>query len=105
MTQYVIESDEPLLNKSLLWAGTVLLGAAALLGAAGSGLFGAAAVIGLRRHVRGSGLPPSELAVHHWRRAKSAARAGAESWRAQPPGPTAAVPVPRQRQRAPERVG
>jgi hypothetical protein len=88
MAQYVMPSDQPLLSRSLLWTGAVLMGAAALLGLAGSGLFGAAAVIGLRRHVRASGMPPSELAMHHWRRAKTAAQTGADSWRGQIPVPT-----------------
>jgi hypothetical protein len=87
MAQYVMQSDQPLLSRSLLWAGAVLMGAAALLGLAGSGLFAAAAAIGLQRHVRASGMPPSELAMHHWRRAKTAAQTGAESWRGQPPAP------------------
>jgi hypothetical protein len=84
-------SDQPLLSRSLMWAGAVLLGAAALLGLAGSGLFGAAAAIGLGRHVRGSGMPPSELGMHHWKRVKTAAHASADAWRGQTP-----VPTPRQ---------
>jgi hypothetical protein len=98
MAQYATPSDQPLLSRSLLWTGTVLMGAAALLGLAGSGLFGAAAAIALQRHVRGSGMPPSELALHHWRRAKTAAQVGANSWRGQ-------VPVPAPRQPKPARVG
>jgi hypothetical protein len=91
MAQYAMPSDQPLLSRSMLWAGTVLMGAAALLGLAGSGLFAAAGAIALQRHVRTSGMPPSELAMHHWRRAKTAAQIGADSWRGQVP-----VPAPRQ---------
>jgi hypothetical protein len=94
MAQYMMPSDQPLLSRSLLWAGAVLMGAAALLALAGSGLVAAAAAIGLGRHVRGSGLPPSELAMHHWRRAKTAARAGTDSWRGQTPVPTPRQPTP-----------
>jgi hypothetical protein len=106
MAQYMMPSDQmpsdqPLLSRSLLWAGAVLMGAAALLGVAGSALFGAAAAIGLGRHVRGAGLPPSELAMHHWRRAKTAARAGADSWR----GQGGQMPVPPPRQPTPARMG
>jgi hypothetical protein len=79
---------EPVVKRGLLWAGAVLIGAGALLGLAGSALCGAAAVLGLQRHVRASGMPPSELALHHWRRVKTAAQAGANSWRG---------PVPAQR--------
>ena len=76
----------------------------ALLGVAGSGLLGAAGVIGLRRHVQSSGLPPSEVAMHHWRRVKEAASVGANSWRGQSlmsasasASAPAAVPTPRRR--------
>ena len=86
-------SNQPLLSRSLLWGGAILMGAAALLGLAGSGLFGAAAVTGLQRHVRSSGMPPSELAMHHWRRAKTAAKAGADTWRGQIPAPAPRQPA------------
>jgi hypothetical protein len=94
MAQFVTSSDQPLLSRSLLWAGAVLMGAAALLGLAGGGLLGAAAAIGVQRHVRASGMPPSELAMHHWRRAKTAAQVGAHSWRGQVPIPTPRQPKP-----------
>jgi len=97
MAQYGASSDQTLIPRSLMWAGAGLMVAAAALGVAGSGVFAAATVIGLRRHQRATGLPPSQLAVHHWRRAKTATRVGADSWRAQHPGAVPAqVPLPRQ---------
>jgi hypothetical protein len=91
--------DQTAVDRSLLWAGAVLIGAGALLGLAGSALCGAAAALRLQHHVRASGMPPSELAMHHWRRVKSAAHVGADSWRGQPPVPTQRHVVP------PARVG
>jgi hypothetical protein len=77
--------DQTAVDRSLLWAGAVLIGAGALLGLAGSALCGAAAALRLQNHVRTSGMPPSELAMHHWRRAKTAAQAGTDAWRGQVP--------------------
>jgi hypothetical protein len=65
--------DQTAVDRSLLWAGAVLIGAGALLGLAGSALCGAAAALRLQNHVRASGMPPSELAMHHWRREDSSA--------------------------------
>jgi hypothetical protein len=95
MAPYGMPSDQTLIPRGLMWAGAGLMVAAAALGVAGSGVFATATVIGLRRYQRATGLPPSELAVHHWRRAKTAARVGADSWRAQHPE-AAQVPMPRQ---------
>jgi hypothetical protein len=75
--------DQTAVDRSLLWVGAVLIGAGALLGLAGSALCGAAAALRLQNHVRTSGMPPSELAMHHWRRAKTAAQAGTDAWRGQ----------------------
>jgi hypothetical protein len=77
--------DQTAVDRSLLWAGAVLIGAGALLGLAGSALCGTAAALRLQNHVRASGMPPSELAMHHWRRAKTAAQAGTDAWRGQVP--------------------
>jgi hypothetical protein len=97
MAQYGMPSDQTLIPRGLMWAGAGLMVAAAALGVAGSGVFAAATVIGLRRHQLATGLPPSKLAIHHWRRAKTAARVGADSWRAQHPGAVPAqVSMPRQ---------
>src|SRR3954469_40751 len=97
MAQYGMPSDQTVIPRSLMWAGAGLMVAAAALGVAGSAVFAAATVVGLRRHQRATGLPPSELAVHHLRGAKAAARVGADSWRAQHPGAVPAqVPKPRQ---------
>jgi hypothetical protein len=88
MVRSLKSHDQTAVDRSLLWAGAVLIGAGALLGLAGSALCGAAAALRLQRHVRASGLPPSELAMHHWRRAKTAAQAGTETWRGQAPAPS-----------------
>ena len=77
--------DQTAVDRSLLWAGAVLIGAGALLGLAGSALCGAAAALRLQTQVRASGMPPSELAMHQWRRAKAAAQAGTDAWREQVP--------------------
>jgi hypothetical protein len=98
MSQHVTSSDQPMISRPLMWAGAVLIGSAALLGLAGSGLFGAAAVIAVQRQARASGMPPSKLAAHHWQRARTAAQVGADTWRGQ-------VPVPAPRQAKPARVG
>lgn len=81
--------------------GALLMAMGALLSMAGAAIGLTAAVSSLRQYVRGTGLPPSELAMHHWRRVKTAARAGADSWRGQAP-----ATVPTQRQAAsPSRAG
>jgi hypothetical protein len=85
MVRSLKSHDPTAVDRSLLWAGAVLIGAGALLGLAGSALCGAAAALRLQRHVRTSGMPPSELAMHHWRRAKTAAQAGTDAWRGQVP--------------------
>ena len=84
MVRSLKSHDQTAVDRSLLWAGVVLIGAGTLLGLAGSALCGAAA-LRLQRHVRASGMPPSELAMHHWRRAKTAALAGTDAWRGQVP--------------------
>jgi hypothetical protein len=99
MVRSMKSHDQTAVDRSLLWAGAVLIGAGALLGLAGSALCGAAAALRLQHHVRASGMPPSELAMHHWRRAKTAAQAGAHTWQGQPPAPTQRNVVP------PARVG
>jgi hypothetical protein len=85
MVRSLESHDQTAFDRSLLWAGAVLIGAGALLGLAGSALCGAAAALRLQNHVRASGMPPSELAMHHWRRAKTAAQAGTDAWRGQVP--------------------
>jgi hypothetical protein len=85
MVRSLKSHDQTAVDRSLLWAGAVLIGAGALLGLAGSALCGAAAALRLQQHVRASGMPPSELAMHHWRRAKTAALAGTDAWRGQVP--------------------
>jgi hypothetical protein len=47
----------------------------------GAAICGVAILTAVRRHVVTAKLPPSELAIHHWRRAKQAAKVGRESWR------------------------
>jgi hypothetical protein len=98
MVRFLKSHDQTAVDRSLLWAGAVLIGAGALLGLAGSALCGAAAALRLQRHVKASGMPPSELAMHHWRRAKTAAQASTDAWRGQVPVQSqrqAASPIPR----------
>jgi hypothetical protein len=76
-----IWSTQPGSHRGALMAGAILMGAGALLSMAGAIVGLAAVVSGLRHHIRTSDMPPSELAMQHWRRAKSAAHAGADSWR------------------------
>jgi hypothetical protein len=52
---------------------------------AGSAVCVTALVAALRVHVKASELPPTELALHHWRRTKAAGRAGIEVWQYQVP--------------------
>jgi hypothetical protein len=56
------------------------MGVGVLFGIAGATVCFAALMSGVRRHVKSSELPPSELALHHWRRAKLASRAGKDAW-------------------------
>jgi hypothetical protein len=82
-------SNPRVLNRGAVAAGLALMGlglAAATAGAAMVALAGAAAVRGRWNQYQDlpSSLPPSELAVHHWKRAKSAGLAGWDTWRSQP---------------------
>lgn len=67
-------------NRGVVKVGVALMGVGLLFGAAGSAVIVAALTAGLRKHVKSSELPPSELALHHWRRAKLASRAGKDAW-------------------------
>jgi len=84
MTRYETQGAL-MIDRGTLKAGAALIGVGAITAIAGAAVCSTAVAIGLRRHMRDAGLPPSELALHHWRRAKSAAQAGADTWRVQVP--------------------
>lgn len=94
MTRYETQGGQAV-DRGFLKAGAALIGTGALTAMAGAAICGTAVATGLRRHVRDAGMPPSELALHHWRRAKSAARAGADTWRVQVPAQLTREPQPR----------
>jgi hypothetical protein len=79
------DSEQRLVNRDVVKAGAVLIAAGTVTTMAGAAVCLSAVAAGLRRHVQASELPPSELALHHWRRAKSAVRVGADTWRTQVP--------------------
>jgi hypothetical protein len=69
------------LNTRPLLVGGVLMGAAGLLGLAGVAVAGTALAAAMRDWAARQEVPPSELARHHWERAKKATAAGASAWR------------------------
>lgn len=82
-------SNTRVLNRGAVAAGLGLMAlglTAATAGAAVCALAGAAAVRGrwVQYQSLPSSLPPSELAIHHWKRAKNAGLAGWDTWRSQP---------------------
>lgn len=78
-------TTQPTLNRGALAAAGILIGAGALVSMAGAAVGLSAVIAGLRHHVKASEMAPSELAMHHWKRAKSAAQAGADAWRVHDP--------------------
>jgi|tagenome__1003787_1003787.scaffolds.fasta_scaffold18815342_1 hypothetical protein len=94
MSRYETQGDL-IIDRGMLKAGAALIGAGAFIAMAGAAVCSTAIATGLRRHVLDAGLPPSELALHHWRRAKSAAQAGADSWRVQVPAQATRQSQPR----------
>jgi len=64
-----------------LVAGAALMGLGGLLGLAGIVISGSALAAAMRGWARQQEVPPSELARHHWARAKAATAAGAATWR------------------------
>jgi hypothetical protein len=70
------------LNRPLLGGGLVLLGVGSVLALAGSVAATVALIGATRNWVRQWDEPPSALARRRYGQARSAARAGAEGWRA-----------------------
>ncbi len=69
------------LNTKPLLVGGALMGLGGLLGLAGVVVSGSALAMALREWSAKQEVPPSEMARHHWERAKSATVAGATAWR------------------------
>ena len=69
------------LNTRPLLVGGALMGLGGLLGLAGVVVSGSALAMALREWSAKQEVPPSEMARHHWERAKKATAAGATAWR------------------------
>ena len=69
------------LNTRPLIVGGALMGLGGLLGLAGIVIGGSALAVAMRDWANRQEVPPSELARHHWARAKAATAAGATAWR------------------------
>jgi hypothetical protein len=68
-------------NRSLLVGGGVLVGIGGLLGFTGMALVGSVLLSATRQWMNQLQEPPSDMARRKWRQARTAAHAGAESWR------------------------
>jgi hypothetical protein len=82
-------SNQRVLNRGAVAAGLAMMAlglAAATAGAGVVALAGAAAVRGRWNQYQDlpEALSPSELALHHWKRAKTAGLAGLDTWRSGP---------------------
>jgi hypothetical protein len=64
-----------------LLVGGALMGLAGVLGLAGVVISGTALGAAVRDWAARQEVPPSELARHHWERARNATAAGASAWR------------------------
>jgi hypothetical protein len=69
------------LNTRPLIVGGALMGLGGLLGMAGMVVSGTALAAAVRNWANRQEVPPTELARHHWARAKAATAAGATTWR------------------------
>jgi hypothetical protein len=69
------------LNTRPLLVGGALMGLGGLLGLAGVVVSGSALAMALREWSARQEVPPTEMARHHWERAKAATAAGATAWR------------------------
>ena len=69
------------LNTRPLIVGGALMGLGGLLGLAGIVVSGTALAAAVRNWANQQEVPPTELARHHWARAKAATAAGATTWR------------------------
>ena len=69
------------LNSRPLIVGGVLMGLGGVLGLAGAVISGSCLAAAARDWANRQEVPPTELARHHWERAKASAAAGAAAWR------------------------
>ena len=69
------------LNSRPLIVGGVLMGLGGVLGLAGVVVSGSCLAAAVRDWANRQEVPPTELARHHWERAKASAAAGASAWR------------------------
>ena len=69
------------MNTRPLLVGGALMGLAGLIGMAGLTVAGTALAMAARDWANRQEVPPSEMAKHHWHRAKAATAAGATAWR------------------------
>jgi H+/Cl- antiporter ClcA len=69
------------LNSRPLIAGGVLMGLGGVLGLAGIVVSGSCMAAAVRDWANRQEVPPTELARHHWHRAKAATAAGTTAWR------------------------
>jgi hypothetical protein len=77
-----MSSDSRHLTAStLLITGAALTVVAGVIGLAGATLTAVGAAKAVRRRIEQMNTPPSELARQQWRRATTAAKAGAGAWR------------------------
>lgn len=77
-------------NSRLLIAGSVLMGAGALIGLTGFAISGSALLSAARRWINDMEQPPSSLARQKWAQAKAATAAGASAWHDSHPASTRA---------------
>jgi hypothetical protein len=74
----------PQLSSGPLIAGGVLIGVGAVVALVGLGVAGSHVVAATRRWAGDLETPPGQLAKLKWEQAKSAAAAGADTWRTHP---------------------
>ena len=69
------------MNTRPLFVGGALMGLAGLIGLAGLTVAGTALAAAARDWATRQEVPPTEMAKHHWNRAKAGVAAGATAWR------------------------
>jgi hypothetical protein len=77
-------ADWPELQSGPLIAGGILIGVGALVALAGTAVAGAHVAAAIRAWIKDLETPPGQLATLKWEQAKTAAAAGAASWRKHP---------------------
>jgi hypothetical protein len=69
------------MNTRPLLVGGALMGLAGLIGMAGLAVAGTAMAMAARDWANRQEVPPTEMAKHHWNRAKAGVAAGASAWK------------------------